>query len=473
MSRPIRVALETRVIADGDAVLDYGCGYGEDLRALADNGVEATGWDPVHRPEGELRAAEVVNLGYVLNVIESPAERAETAQAAWGYARKALVVAVRTNNEAESLSLAQPRGDGWLTAKGTFQRFYGQHEAREWLNGVLDAAVIPLSIGVFVAFKNEDVAQEWLDARQLARRRIRRLRREPAPKLTKRDHDYQQHAELLAPLEEYLADRGRLPELDECSWTAPIVEAYGSLPKAFQVIRHVASEPFWEQGAVARAEELSVRFALDRLRKRPKFSQLPRSVQRDVKALLGSYKRACEQADGLLFSTGDTDALKEAAREAPVGKLTSEALYLHADYLETLPARLRVYAGCAEALIGAVTDANLVKLHLDKPRVSYLVYPDFDTDPHPVLAESWVVDLRALDVAPRDYRERDNPPVLHRKELFVGEDHPLRDKFARLTAQEERHGLLDDAAAIGTRRAWEARLADAGWRLRGHRLVRA
>jgi hypothetical protein len=48
----------------------------------------------------------------------------------------------------------------------------------------------------------------------------------------------------------------------------------------------------------------------------------------------------------------------------------------------------------------------------------------------------------------------------------------LHAKFARLTEQEERHGLLDETAIIGTRDGCQARLAAAGLALRGHRLVR-
>ncbi|MDA1053715.1 MAG: hypothetical protein O3C40_24970 [Planctomycetota bacterium] len=47
----------------------------------------------------------------------------------------------------------------------------------------------------------------------------------------------------------------------------------------------------------------------------------------------------------------------------------------------------------------------------------------------------------------------------------------LREKFARLTRQEARHGLLDETATIGTRNGWNARLAARGFQLRGHRLV--
>ena len=35
-------------------------------------------------------------------------------------------------------------------------------------------------------------------------------------------------------------------------------------------------------------------------------------------------------------------------------------------------------------------------------------------------------------------------------------DHPLHAKFARLSEQEEKHGLLDDSATIGTREGWQA-----------------
>jgi hypothetical protein len=64
-----------------------------------------------------------------------------------------------------------------------------------------------------------------------------------------------------------------------------------------------------------------------------------------------------------------------------------------------------------------------------------------------------------------------NPPILHRKETFLPSDHPLHASFARLTAQEEKHGLLADPASIGKRDGWRSRLAAAGFTFRGHRLI--
>jgi hypothetical protein len=50
-------------------------------------------------------------------------------------------------------------------------------------------------------------------------------------------------------------------------------------------------------------------------------------------------------------------------------------------------------------------------------------------------------------------------------------DHPLHAKFARLTQQEEKDGLLDDSATIGTKEGWQAKLNATSFALLGHRLV--
>jgi hypothetical protein len=82
------------------------------------------------------------------------------------------------------------------------------------------------------------------------------------------------------------------------------------------------------------------------------------------------------------------------------------------------------------------------------------------------------VSVRTRENDCLEYATSTNPPILHRKETFLTADHPLHARFARLSQQEEKHGLLDDAATIGTREGWEARLSGAGFALRGHRLVR-
>ena len=112
--------------------------------------------------------------------------------------------------------------------------------------------------------------------------------------------------------------------------------------------------------------------------------------------------------------------------------------------------------GLRRAYLGEVEGANLVKLHRHSGKVSYLVYPDFEADPHPALLRSIKLSLRTRELDCHDYATSTNPPVLHRKETFLPPGHPLLAKFARLTAQEEKHGLLDDTATIGTRQGWDS-----------------
>src|SRR5262249_49990421 len=82
------------------------------------------------------------------------------------------------------------------------------------------------------------------------------------------------------------------------------------------------------------------------------------------------------------------------------------------------------------------------------------------------------LSLRTRQLECLDFADSDNPPILHRKETFLQSDHPSYATFARLTKQEEDHGLLDETARIGTRDGWNQRLRDAGFMLRGHRLMR-
>jgi len=116
---------------------------------------------------------------------------------------------------------------------------------------------------------------------------------------------------------------------------------------------------------------------------------------------------------------------------------------------------LRLYEGCALRTIGRPEEANVIKFHSRKPKITYLVYPNFDTDPHPASHTSMQIDLRDLHVHYRDYETDDNPPILHQKHLLVAPDYPGYEKFAKLSRQEEDWGLFEDWNRIGTRQGWQ------------------
>jgi DNA phosphorothioation-associated putative methyltransferase len=461
LSRPMRLALDTGLVVPGStSVFDYGCGRGDDIRLLRQGGVEAQGWDPTSLPEAPLVSADVVNLGYVVNVIQNPEERVAALLGAWRCCRVALVVSARLTSEINAQ--AEAIGDGCLTTKGTFQRFYTQAELRAWISGILDAEAIAMAPGVFVAFRDSQVGEAWLAST--------RRRQVSSPQPGVRDRLYERYQSTLIPLQRFYEERGRLPVPEEVCWESAVQEAFGSVARAWQIVRHATGNEPWDAIKAQRRDELLVHLALARLRRRPNFMKLPAVMRADVRALFGSYKDACREADDLLQDAGNLSAVHSAAREAPVGKRTATDLYLHVNALNSLPPLLQVYEGCARFVAGQVEGANILKLAWDAPKVSYLAYPAFDTDPHPPLVAAAVVRLNELSVELRDYGGRANPPILHRKDAFVPEGYPGREKFARLTRQEEKWGLLS-SPRIGTRDGWNDALAAAGKALRGHRLV--
>lgn len=462
LSRPARLALNDGIITQNIRVLDYGCGRGGDIRRLRERGIDCDGWDPTHRPDGPRTPADVVNLGYVVNVIEDVTERAEVLRTAWSLATRVLVVAARLEVEAHQI-IGGCHQDGFVTRLGTFQKLYHQDELRRWIEGTLEVPSVPAGPGVFYVFRNEADRQTFLASR------YRRL--SAVPRVRRSDELFERHKDILQPLLEFLGQQGRLPQSEELGGAQAICEAFGSIQRAFRVIRTVVDEAQWEDVQQQRTEDLLIYLALSRFSRRPRLTELPATLQFDMRAFFTSYKAACELADALLFSAGHMPSVERLCQQAKVGKLTPSALYVHESALTRLPPVLRLYEGCARAFIGAVEGANVIKLHRDSPQVSYLAYPDFESDPHPSLHSSLLVALQTFRIQVRHFNNSKNPPILHRKEEFVAEDHPQRAKFARLTVQEERHGLYEAPERIGTQAGWEQVLHEHGVSLRGHRVV--
>ncbi len=463
LSRPVRLALENGLITPETRVFDYGCGRGTDVLHLRQRGIPCEGWDPAYFPDNKPAPADMVNLGYVVNVIENPHERVDVLRRAWALTQKVLIVAARLSLEATRDTLT-PHTDGGLTRRGTFQKFFEQQELREWIDSSLGTPSLPAGPGIFYVFRDPQQRQSFAAARYHRRFTI------PHQRLS--EVLFEQHKERLELLLAFLTSRGRLPEAAELPEAEGICQAFGSLKRAYGVIRRVTGGEEWDTIQAERQQDLLLYLALSRFEGRPRFMHLPRDLQRDVRAFFSSYRRACALADELLFSAGNRVAVEQACRRAPVGKLTRQALYLHESALSHLPPILRAFEGCARAYIGVVEGANIIKLHRAYPQVSYLSYPDFERDPHPALASSIIVPLQPFKIRSRIYRDAPNPPILHRKETFLSADHPLYEKFARLTRQEEKKGLYEKPELIGTRAGWQVALADRGLRLAGHRLLR-
>jgi len=462
VSRPLRIALGDGVLHVGRSLMDYGCGRGGDVARLRSAGLDCVGWDPVHAPDGERRPSAIVNLGYVVNVIEDLDERRTVVRNAWELAQSVLIVSARLVDERPT-RLQPALADGIVTRLGTFQKFFEQQELRAWLEQTLDRRVVAAAPGVFYVFRAEEDRSEFLA------RRFRRPDR--VPRLRISDRLVAEHRDLLDELAAFLGARGRLPEKGELSSHERLVAAIGSVARAHRLLMLATDPADWEVVRQSRGEDLLVYLALAKFDGRPALGDLPIDMQRDVKAFFGSYAKACAAADGLLFALGGQERLDAAAAASPVGKLLPTALYVHVDAIADLAAPLRLYEGCARAVLGEVDGATLVKFRRDEPKVSYLCYPSFERDAHPALVESVSVHLQTFRIKTRRYEDSANPPILHRKEAFVSADHPLRERFARLTKAEEKAGLYEETARIGLRSGWQEVLERAGVDIRGHKLV--
>ena len=159
-------------------------------------------------------------------------------------------------------------------------------------------------------------------------------------------------------------------------------------------------------------------------------------------------------------------------QRSAVGKLLPNAFYVHLSALSYLEPEIQSYENLARLAAPPVKEATLVKISTTQAKVSYLFYPDFDTEPHPALQASIQVDLQSFQVSSRDYSASDNSPILHPKETFVAPDYSLYEQFAQLTRTEVALGFLEHPRSIGTRREWLQRLENHGVEFRGHHLIK-
>ncbi|MFI5350668.1 MAG: methyltransferase domain-containing protein [Elusimicrobiota bacterium] len=142
------------------------------------------------------------------------------------------------------------------------------------------------------------------------------------------------------------------------------------------------------------------------------------------------------------------------------GKQTPQAVYYHRSLEKQAPPRLAALVARAKKLLPGNARWNLIKVDNHGESVSFLWYPDFDSDAHPALRYVYRVDLKSRKTTATDHASRENPFILHRKDSMVGAEYPLYAKFRAVTMKEESAGLLN-RSDIGTRGGWEAALKTA------------
>ncbi len=475
-SAPVQTLARYGFLDGSNTLFDYGCGRGNDVRGLVENGITASGWDPYHAPDNPIASADIVNLGFVVNVIEDFDERLDALTRAFSLAERLLVVSVMLSNQNDVPG--QRFRDGVMTRRGTFQKYYTQAEIKAFLEAALDEEPIPVAPGVLYVFRDKDAEQCFLVDRYRSRRNLLRSPAAPAreqvtrPRHDRADERYQTYREPLERLWERWVTLGRAPDKTEVEDLISLTEGFGTLGKALRFIERRGDRDLGEveRSRDARIADLEVYFALNQFERRKPYKHLERGLQRDIKEFFGDYRGAQSEGFALLTRIADVEGIEQACRHAaehglgwlelrdavspPAAEVdlqrqehdvpeSGKSLQLHASLVEQLPPLLRIYVGCAAVLYGDYRNADLVKIHIGSGKVSLIRYDDFEGKALPRMIERVKIKLREQDIDYFAYEEDYEPPFLYHKSRYINEEFPNYPEQVVFEKALEGLGLFD------------------------------
>ncbi|WP_100913677.1 DNA phosphorothioation-associated putative methyltransferase [Pseudoalteromonas spongiae] len=429
LSAPLKTLAKNGYLNGEYSIFDYGCGRGDDLRELEAHGIDALGWDPNYRPDADKVNSDIVNIGFVINVIEDRDERIEAILGAWELTDKVLVVSAMLGNES-LISQFQPYKDGIITSRNTFQKYYTQTELKTFIEMTLDETAIAVAPGVFYIFKSKELEQHFLQNRH---KRAYKWQHLTAPEPVNENQArilFAQNEKLFESFWICCLSLGRCPANDEFEQSDKIKEVVGSNKKALQLVLKWYNEEELALAEQMRKEDILLYFALAQFEKRKPYTQQPEGLKRDIKAFFDNYKVVQNQATELLYEIANVELINQLCLDAnntlPASKLDYEkglphALTLHKDFIPQLPLVLRVYIGAALQMFGDLDDIQLVKIHINSGKVTLLGFEGFDTTPLPQLKERVKIKMAEQDVDFFDYIIEEKRPLLLDKIKYIDE----------------------------------------------------
>lgn len=243
------------------SVFDYGCGKGDDHRELQAHGIIADGWGPAFFPNNEKKIQDVVNLGFVINVIEDPRERRDCLIDAYKHAKKLLVVSAMLGG-ASIIEKFTPHGDGVLTSRKTFQKYYSQTELKAYIEQTLEKMPVAVGPGIFFVFKDEVEEEQFLVNKE--HRKVQWLTLSKKAKKTKTTKKkvkktiFEKNKEIVEEFTTLCLDLGRIPTIAECDFADQVSKVFGSISKAYKFVVEHYSKGLFDEAREARIEDLKV-----------------------------------------------------------------------------------------------------------------------------------------------------------------------------------------------------------------------
>lgn len=430
LSQPIQLMMRLGVITKPRTIFDYGCGQGEDVAALRSEGYDAVGWDPHHATDGERRPADVVNLGFVLNVIEDRRERVETLKSAWSFARQALCIAVIRSGKLSTGNWT-PYGDGVLTSRGTFQKYFQQQEFFDFVASATGERPLALAPGIVIAFRDKELEQEVQFRRRSRALIAGALPKAPAqsPRPSTAMLRRVQLDGVIDSLRAIALSLGRAPDKEEAPTDVlnELTKSRISWSRTAELLRgQLADDKDFNRCRETRRNDLLVHIALTQFPGSPKYRTLPKSIQLDIKAFFQSNAAAQEEGRRLLFAAGERAGVQkdiEYSVGERLGGIRNDRWFrFRSSALQRLPPRLRVLVGCAEVLQGGVEACDFVDIDLQAPRIVMVTCDDID-NAISFLTETITVDLNRLKVSANKVEPFSTP--IYFKSRFLPPDDEL------------------------------------------------
>ncbi|RZP96585.1 DNA phosphorothioation-associated putative methyltransferase [Vibrio vulnificus] len=428
LSGPMKTLAKQGYLDGRFSIFDYGCGRGDDLRELEAHGLNALGWDPVFSPDNDKVSSDIVNLGFVLNVIEDQDERLEALLSAWELANKVLVVSVMLANDSY-IAQFQPYKDGVITSRNTFQKYYTQSEFKGYLERALQEDAIAVAPGIFYVFKDKLEEQRYLQSKYQRHHTWHQLTSpQPIESKDKAKLVISQNSTLFDDFWNVCLELGRVPANDEFNRSEEVRSLIGSHKKVFGLLQEMFDTKEFEKAEKRRKEDLLLYFTMGLFEKRKPYTQHPESLKRDIKALFTDYKTALNLAAELLFAIADTDLInrqcEKAHQQLPASLLNEgHSIILHRDYIDDLPLLLRVYVGAGLQMYGELDEEiDLVKIHITSGKLTLTAYDNFEHSV-PFLVERIKIKMAKQDIDFFDYvNEKRRPPLLN-KHLYMPPEH--------------------------------------------------
>jgi DNA phosphorothioation-associated putative methyltransferase len=499
-SAPVQALLRHGLIHSDSTVFDYGCGKGDDVRNLCTNGIQALGWDPHYANDAPRQNAQVVNLGFVINVIEDVDERVAALRRAYALTDGVLSVAAMLTSQMPPDG--RPYCDGYLSSRNTFQKYFSQAQLRDFIEQTLDESAIAVVPGVFFVFRDKELEQRFLAARYGQRsgpalspgwfyaRQVKsadhaktsrepKVLRIPGPVVDRATQLFLANEEAFHQLWLRALELGRPPGKDEVDndLRDRIEQSIGSWSKAIRIVLAKSPAPELELARAQRSADLLVFGARQQFEKRAAYRQFDPGLKADIRAFFGEFTTWQASARAVLFKVGnlaDIDAACREAAEKGYGWLEEgQSLQVHFSLLERLPTLLRVYVACATLLCGDMSEFDLIKIHIRSGKITLLKFDDFETRPLPRLVQRIKVNLRDQDLDLFTYGEEYLPTLLYYKSRFINEEFP---HFAAQVAFEtavEQLGLHDLSGYGPSETAFHQVLTDARWEVVGFELRRS